>query len=210
MTRGRRCLVLLRHGHTAWNDSDRAQGHADIPLDVTGRAQAAAVAPCLAKLPLAAVWASDLSRARDTAEPVASACGLTVQSDPRLREYDVGEREGLTLSEAVTRFPDVSGLADLGNPPEGVPGAERYDDVAARVVPAVREGFDSVGVGRVGLVVAHGACLKVAVAGLLGWPASVARTLSVLPNCHMAVIDEWPADRRIRLRSYGVDPISHL
>jgi broad specificity phosphatase PhoE len=204
-----RRLVLLRHGQTAWNDAGRAQGHADLSLDETGRAQAADAAPYLASLSLAAIWSSDLARARETAEIVARAAGLQVKTDARLREYDVGERQGLTVAEAAERFPELGSDWEIGNPPAGVRGAESYHDVAARIVPVCREALESLDREETGLVVTHGACLKVALAGLLGWSADDASALKVLENCHLALVEERVSDGRLRLRSYGLPPISH-
>ena len=59
--------MLLRHGRTAWNATGRAQGHADVELDETGHAQAAAVAPWVAGFGPVVLWSSDLARARQTA-----------------------------------------------------------------------------------------------------------------------------------------------
>ena len=204
-----RRLILLRHGRTYWNDADRAQGHADVPLDDTGRAQAADAAAYFAGLRLSAIWTSDLARARETADIIARATGLSAKPDGRLREYDVGERQGLTVAEAAERFPGLGSDWEMGNPPPGVPGAETYDDVAARIVPACREALDSLDSSDTGLVVTHGACLKVALAGLLGWSAEHATALRGLDNCHFAVVEESVSDRRLRLRSYGLPPISH-
>jgi broad specificity phosphatase PhoE len=194
MTRG---LVLLRHGRTAWNESGRAQGHADVPLDDVGRAQAEAAAPYLASVGAAHLWSSDLLRAMETAEIVGRVAGLPVKTDARLREYDVGERQGLTVAEARERFPALV-----------VPGEESYDDVAARIVPALREALESLDDGETGLVVSHGACLKVALAGLLGWTRLDVDALVHLDNCHLAILEERPHDGRLRLRGYGVPPIS--
>ena len=88
---GRR-LVLVRHGRTAWNLEDRAQGHADVPLDATGRAQAAAGA--VRRGDAARLGRSDLARARETAAYVAEATGLSRVDDARLREFDVGSAPG--------------------------------------------------------------------------------------------------------------------
>ena len=99
-----RRLVLLRHGRTEWNDSGRAQGHADVPLDDVGLAQAKEVAPVLAALRPVAVWSSDLARAAGTAAAVAAECGLGTVLDPRLREFDVGpNRQGLTAEQLAER-----------------------------------------------------------------------------------------------------------
>jgi broad specificity phosphatase PhoE len=201
-----RRLYLLRHGRTAWNDTGRAQGHADIPLDDFGRAQADAAAALFATLDLAGIWSSDLARASETAEIIAA--GAPMKGDARLREYDVGERQGLTVAEAAERWPHLGADWELGNPPPGVPGCETYADVEARIVPACREALDTLGPGEAGLVVTHGACAKVAIAGLLGWPPDVAATLRGLDNCGFAIIDERARDGRLRLAGYGVPPIS--
>jgi len=203
-----RRLVLFRHGQTAWNDTGRAQGHADVPLDDLGRAQAVAAASGIAALHPVALWSSDLARARETAEIVAAACGLPLKTDARFREYDVGERQGLTVAETSERWPELGTGWELGNPPAGVPGSESYDDVAARIVPACREALDSLDRDETGVVVGHGACLKVAIAGLLGWPAGQTTTLRGLGNCEDAVVEERLADGRMLLAGYALPPIS--
>ena len=137
--RGRR-LLLVRHGRTAWNAEGRAQGHADVGLDDIGRAQAEAMADVLAEREPALLVSSDLSRARETAAFLEKATGLTAVEDARLREYDLGERTGLTLAEFGERLGvDVEGWSDVHGHIV-VPGAETHEDVAARVVPALRGG----------------------------------------------------------------------
>jgi broad specificity phosphatase PhoE len=92
-------LLLARHGETDWNAEGRLQGHTDRPLNEHGRRQAAALAARLARERIDAVVASDLARARETAEIVAERLGLRVTLDPDLRERDWGTWEGLTASE---------------------------------------------------------------------------------------------------------------
>ena len=92
-------LLLVRHGETDWNAEGRLQGHTDRPLSEFGRRQAHALADRLAGDSIVAVYASDLSRARQTAEIVAARLGLDVALDPRLREKDWGTWEGLTPEE---------------------------------------------------------------------------------------------------------------
>jgi glucosyl-3-phosphoglycerate phosphatase len=130
-----RRLVLLRHGQTAWNATGTAQGHADVPLDETGHAQAAAVAPALARLAPARLWTSDLQRATQTAAYVGTASGLEPVVDPRLREYDVGERTGLTTAEFARKFPVEHAAWRAGEDSPRVRGAESTDEVRARVFP---------------------------------------------------------------------------
>ena len=201
---GRR-LVLLRHGRTAWNATGRAQGHADIELDDIGHEQAAAVAPYVALLRPAALWSSDLVRARQTAAYVEKETDLVATLDPRLREYSVGERTGLTLAEFRDRFPDEH-AAWQGGRFEAVPGAEGRAEVLARIVPACRELVDSVGAGQSAVAVTHGAALKVAVVALLGWEAALGDSLHGLDNCAVAVLQEQASPGAMRLIAYNAAP----
>jgi glucosyl-3-phosphoglycerate phosphatase len=183
-----RTLVLLRHGRTSWNHTGRAQGHADVPLDEVGHAQAAAVAPHVAALQPARLWSSDLERAVQTAVHLAEATGLPVETDRRLREFSVGERQGLTWAESVARFPQIADGVGLGERLRGVPGAESDEDVAARLLPALHGCLAALEAGETGVVVGHGAALKLAVVGLIGWPLEQAKSLAVLGNCRWATI----------------------
>jgi broad specificity phosphatase PhoE len=92
-------LLLVRHGETDWNAEGRLQGHTDRPLNDFGRRQAAALAERLAGDGITAVYASDLSRAQETAEILAARLELPVVLDPDLRERDWGNWEGLTGTE---------------------------------------------------------------------------------------------------------------
>jgi len=98
-------LLLARHGQTDWNRDGIWQGQADPPLNALGRRQARALADRVSRWPVEAVYASDLRRARETAEIVAAALGLPVIVDPGLRESDVGSWTGLTSTEIAQRFP---------------------------------------------------------------------------------------------------------
>lgn len=87
-------LYLIRHGQTAWNAEGRAQGHADIPLDAHGEAQANAVGEAFRHIHLDAVLSSDLDRASNTAKPICTATGTPLLVDARLRERSMGVFEG--------------------------------------------------------------------------------------------------------------------
>ena len=78
-------IIAVRHGETAWNADTRIQGQRDIPLNEKGQWQARRAAQVLvhADEPLAAIYSSDLARARDTARSIAQAYGLPVGTDPR-------------------------------------------------------------------------------------------------------------------------------
>lgn len=199
---GARRLVLLRHGRTAWNLEGRAQGHSDVPLDAVGHAQAAAAAPHIAALGPVALWSSDLRRARQTASYVESATGLVAISDPRLREYDVGMRAGLTLAELADKHPEEHAAWVRARSWDVVPGAETAAEVTSRMVAALREYLAALAPGETGVVVAHGACLKVSLLALLGLPLDTDRAIGHLDNCGWASVLEH-GDGRLRLTSYN-------
>jgi probable phosphoglycerate mutase len=184
-----RRLVLLRHGRTGWNDSGRAQGHADVPLDDVGLAQAKEVAPVLAALRPVSIWSSDLSRAAQTAGAVAAECALEVVLDPRLREFDIGpNRTGLTSQEYAAAHPQEH-AALLAGDIDAIPGRETRDDVLQRYLPALTAYAASLGEGETGIVVSHGAALRVVVPAFLGWGGDPGESLGVLANCGWVVLE---------------------
>ena len=102
-------ICFIRHGETTWNAERRMQGHIDIPLNTTGMGQAKRLANALTqtKYSFDAIYSSDLERALHTANAVANALSLAVQTTPQLRERNVGQLQGLLLSEAPVLFPEI-------------------------------------------------------------------------------------------------------
>ncbi len=98
-------LVMIRHGETSWNVEGRVQGQTDVPLSEVGHAQARALAEALAAESFCAIYASDLMRVRQTADPAARRLGLPVTLDPRLRERHYGMFETLTYTEVKLKHP---------------------------------------------------------------------------------------------------------
>ena len=149
-------ILLVRHGETDWNLERRWQGHADRPLNETGREQARALAEELAIDPPDAVYSSDLCRASETAQIVADRLGLTVALDARLREVDVGEWSGMTAAEVELRYPEGMRRRLAGG--AGWERGERYEAMAERVLAALHD-IAAVETGRV-LVVSHGGAMR--------------------------------------------------
>jgi broad specificity phosphatase PhoE len=95
MIQSTQVLWLVRHGESTWNTLGLAQGHCDqARLTRLGQRQAWAVAAQLRDRPVAALYASDLRRALETAAPLAEVTGLSVHRDTRLRERCLGVLEG--------------------------------------------------------------------------------------------------------------------
>ncbi len=141
-------ILLARHGETDWNRDGIWQGWADPPLNDTGRAQARELAEQLRRVPFDAVYASDLQRARETAEIVAAPHGVPVIADSGLREIDIGSWSGLTRAEIEECFPG-------GVRPDG----ETREEHAARVLEAV-ERIARENAGRRILLVTHGGTMR--------------------------------------------------
>jgi len=98
-------LIVVRHGETDWNHRDLLQGHADIPLNATGRLQAIQLAERMVSHSFDAAISSDLVRAKETAEIIQSyrQTRVSLESDYRLREYDFGELDGQPVAELLTQ-----------------------------------------------------------------------------------------------------------
>ena len=132
-------LLLLRHGQSTWNAAGRWQGWADPPLTPLGEAQAQGAAAALEGAGITAVAASDLERARRTAELIAAHLGLDgVRVDARLRERDGGEWSGMQRAEIIERFPGMLEAWREGRL-ERPPGGERDVDLLARVSEVLEE-----------------------------------------------------------------------
>jgi broad specificity phosphatase PhoE len=102
-------FILIRHGQTEWNrGAERFRGHADLPLNDTGLAQAQKVATRLADEKIAALYSSPLQRALQTAQPLATLRQVEIQKQDGLLDIDFGALEGMTLDEARQAFPEVA------------------------------------------------------------------------------------------------------
>ena len=156
-----RLLFLARHGETAWNREERWQGQTDIGLNPLGRSQAQALAERLVGRGIAHITASDLSRARETAEIVARRLAISdIAIDPNLRERGYGVFEGLTREECETQQPDdwARYLADRTHTPTR---GELPDQVVVRMRTAVAQAAArATRAAEAVLVVGHGGSIR--------------------------------------------------
>lgn len=185
-------VVLVRHGETDWNTSGRFQGHEDIALNAVGRRQAGRAAARLALLAPARVLSSDLTRARETAEPVAQASGAPLEVDPRLREVDVGSWSGLDLATVGEMVPDFWPALREGRDFRRSPTGESATDAGKRVALALLDHAEDAPDGQTLIVVGHGLSLRVAALLLMGLDYSHARLLGGLENGGWIVMRPGP------------------
>ena len=129
-------IIAIRHGETAWNVDTRIQGHLDIPLSANGRWQAERLAEALRDETITAVYASDLTRAWETAQYVGQVHGLQLNKEVGLRERDFGDFEGKTFAEIALLLPEQS-LRWRKRDPEFYPaGGESLIAMRTRVLEA--------------------------------------------------------------------------
>jgi broad specificity phosphatase PhoE len=176
-------LLLVRHGETDWNRDGRWQGHSDTHLNDAGREQARQVAADLGHVD--AIYASDLTRARETAEIIAADLGLDVRTDARLRERSFGAWEGLSMPEIEEQFGDALARWRLGDGP-GADDAEPFEAFAERVREFVEEVLARHPDEAV-LVVSHGGSIRVIHALATGLDyVRDHRAIPGVPNCAVA------------------------
>ena len=148
-------ILAIRHGETAWNVDTRIQGQLDIPLNETGRWQAHRLALAVSDEDIAAVYASDLLRAYETAQSVAKGTGQPIVTDVGLRERGFGEFEGLTFKEIEQRWPEQSERWRRRDPDFGPGGGETLRDFYARCVTSATR-LAAAHPGETIAIVAHG------------------------------------------------------
>ena len=199
-----RRLWLVRHGLTEWNTQQRFCGHSDVPLSERGRVQARWLAGQLQDEALSTIYTSDLERARETAEMIASqsAQALKVKVSEAWREIDFGAWEGLTYAEIAERFKDQLGFftdPERGSPPGGEPLAQVLQRVQAELA-AIAYRDDSPMEGDV-VIVSHGGPLRLLLCSILGMPLERQWQLRLDPGSLSAIdllpIDEPSAPRAI-------------
>jgi broad specificity phosphatase PhoE len=186
-------VYLARHGQTAYNLERRFQGHLPVPLDETGRAQAADLAERatagVAGTPFAALWCSPLLRARETADIVAVRLGLELREEPRLMETDAGDWTDRLFSDVQAE--DADGFAGFieGRPDFAFPGGESFAQQGRRVAAALAD----VERGKLpALVVCHGVVIRIALFQRAGHRVALAERV---PNAALVPLDPVEAER---------------
>ena len=136
-------LLLIRHAESSWNAAGRWQGHGDPPLSDCGRVQANSLARELARETIDVLVSSDLRRAAETAAALGEARGLRPELNPRLRELDIGDWEGLTRDQIERTAGNVLRRFDDGDPDVRPGGGENLREIAQRAFSVMAELLDA-------------------------------------------------------------------
>ena len=181
-------VFLVRHGATVLSAEDRYAGSVDVALSEEGRAQARALGTRLAGEPLAAVYASPMSRAQDTARLIVDGRGLDVTTVPEMRETDHGHWEGKTREEIRAAFPDEYARWERDPFTFAPSSGETGLQVLARALPTFlaivgRHPDSSV------LVVSHKATIRLVIGELLGVELRGYRDRLDMSPCGLNILD---------------------
>jgi broad specificity phosphatase PhoE len=153
------CVYLARHGQTAYNLEGRFQGHLPVPLDATGRTQAAELAERAAEHEFRVLWCSPLLRARETADIVGARIGLQPLEDTRLMETDAGNWTNRSFAEVRAETQELFDAFASADPGFAFPGGESFEEQDERVNEALQE----IEAGELpALVVCHGMVIRAA------------------------------------------------
>jgi probable phosphoglycerate mutase len=201
-------ILLIRHGETDWNAERRLQGHLDIELNSEGVRQATLLAAALSCECVDAIYASDLRRAHQTAQALATGRDMVVQIEPHLRERCYGAFEGLRYAEIAERFPEayetmLARELDARYPP-GVNVAETLREFSARAVSAVMKLSKHPQHKKI-VVVTHGGVLDCLNRAARGMDLSLARDFDI-PNA--AINRFWWNGSKLQIAQWG--DVAHL
>jgi len=179
-------VYLARHGQTAYNREGRFQGQQEVPLDDTGRRQAAELAERAASHDFAVLWSSPLLRARETADAVSRRLGLEPIEDARLMETDAGDWTDRTFAEVQAEAPELFAAFASGDPGFAFPGGESFAQQELRVSAAIAD----IEAGTLpALVVCHGMVIRAALASRATQAGNDSYRFERLPNAALVPLD---------------------
>lgn len=153
-------FCIVRHGETDWNAARRIQGQIDTLLNERGLAQAQSAARALSGERFSALYSSDLTRCRQTAEVLAGALGLAPTLQAALRERHHGLFQGYRWDDVPVRFPEAFARFASRELDYAMETGESVRTLAGRVLGCF-EAIAAAHPGQCVLVVTHGGVLDV-------------------------------------------------
>lgn len=189
-------LCIVRHGETAWNAEHRVQGQLDVPLNAIGQAQALAAAKILSREKFDAIYSSDLSRARQTAQPTANLLCKEIFLEKDLRERHYGIFERLTYAEVKVRYPEDYARFEAREPEYAFRTGESLRDFSARSIAVIAKIVNQNKDQSI-LVFTHGGVLDKLYRFITGLPISAPREFGI-PNAGLNRIEVTLAGWQIR------------
>jgi alpha-ribazole phosphatase len=197
-------LLLVRHGDTKLDNAIRFWGKTNVELSPGGIRQAEQLRDRLATQKIDAIYSSKLSRARVTAEIIASRHKLDVTTCAELDEINFGKLEGLTFEEIRQLHPELAEVLNKWNPRPGFPGGESLDDLDRRVQRFLKQ-LKNHHQEAIILIVAHAGTLRLMICDLLGLGLEHWRHMQV-DLASISIVETYPQGATLNLLNDG----SHL
>lgn len=200
-------LILVRHGETVWNQENRWQGQADVPLSSSGQTQAQRLAQRLVqeRRQVHAIYSSDLSRAFQTAQILGDSLGMPPLPEQGWREMDIGRWSGLTTAEVATRYAEEWERLRSGEDlPRG--GGETFAQFQERLVHAVQRLFAR-HAGQQVMIVSHGGAVRAFLLHCRGLAMNQFREIEKIGNTGVSEVSIF-ADGRTEI--HLVNDTNHL
>ena len=195
-------FILVRHGYSAFNKTRKFSGQCDVPLDEIGHLQAADTAKyILSNYGIDTIVSSDLSRALDTAKPIADALGLPIKLDEDLRELNTGDWTGLTFEEVAARYPESFALYCDNVGYARPDGGESYEELIARAARAM-VCIAAENEGKTVLVSTHGGFIRCLRCALLGVALDEVKNVPHVANASVSVCEYENGEGRFTLVGY--------
>ena len=197
-------LLLVRHGDTKLDNTIRFWGKTDVELSDDGIRQAEQLRDRLATQKIDAIYASKLSRARVTAEIIASKHPVNISTRAELNEINFGELEGLTFEEISQLHPELAEVLSKWNPRPRFPGGESLDDLDRRVQKFLKQLKNHHPEATI-LIVAHAGTLRLMICDLLGLGLEHWRHMQV-DLASISIVETYPQGATLNL----LNDVSHL
>ena len=197
-------LLLIRHGDTKLNNATRFWGKTDVELSNDGIRQAERLRDRLATQKIDAIYSSQLSRARITAEIIASEHRLIVNTWAELNEINFGRLEGLTYDEINRLHPEMAEVLSKWAPNPSFPDGESLDDLDNRVQRFLKRIVNHQPEETI-LIVAHAGTLRLMICDLLTIGLNHWRHMQI-DLASLSIVETYPQGAILRL----LNDVSHL
>ncbi|MBQ4528857.1 MAG: histidine phosphatase family protein [Clostridia bacterium] len=181
-------IIFLRHGYSQYNKTKQFSGHIDIPLEPEGYEQAADSSRFILKnYDVDAIYSSDLSRAVETARPIADALGLEIKKTPDLREINLGKWQNHFIDDVPKLFAkDYEEYCDGTGTGRATDG-ESYADVKVRALRVMNE-ISLLYDGKTVVAATHGGFLRAMLWALQDGNVLL-KDVPIVPNASMTVVN---------------------
>ncbi len=198
-------LILVRHGQSETNLNHVFTGQSNIQLTPLGREQAQCTADYLkAHYKVDAIYASDLIRCMDTAEPTARAFALPIIPEPGMREINVGRWEGIPYEDIAKYFPKTHDLWMNDFSRARPDGGESVVELDLRVSDAINR-IVKANPGRCVVVFTHSTPVRLSYARWMGIPLGRSKEIPGCSNASVSVAEYDDEGNFLRVVCYSHD-----